>query len=282
MSSEPQPKTLSHVEITTYRVGMLRARISSVHFCSRLKEATFQKYAYADDLQLLYASQDWKAVEDTISQNMTPLSAYLETWRLKLSNTRTVTAVFHLNNREAKREHDVYSNGDLLPPCSVPTYLGVQLDRLLISVTISRLCAKTLRHSRVVEPTCGIRMECRWQEIALSPLFPRYTPQLGSTHTCLIDSILYNALRIVTGCLRPTPTEDLPVLAGIQPAKLRRLGATLFFANHAIHDPDHVLHGQLFGKQDAHQGRPTSRRPFVPVAWKLLDSLFFGEYFKSP
>ena len=93
-----------------------------------------------------------------------------------------------------------------------------------------------------------------------------------STHTRLIDSILNDALRIVTGCLRPTPTEDLPVLAGIQPAELRRLGATLSLANRAIHDPDRVLHGQLVGQQDAHQGRLRSRRPFVPAAWKLLGS----------
>ena len=62
---------------------------------------------------------------------MTTLSAYLQTWRLKLSNTKTVTAAFHLNNREAKRELNAYNNGNLLPPCPVPTYLGVELDRSL-------------------------------------------------------------------------------------------------------------------------------------------------------
>ena len=67
--------------------------------------------------------------------------------------------------------------------------------------------------------------------------------------------------------------KDLPVLAGIQPAELRRLGATLSLANRAIHDPDHILHGQLVGKQDAHQGRLKSRRLFVPAVWKLLGSL---------
>ena len=64
---------------------------------------TSQKYTYADDLALLYASRNWKAKEDTLSQDMTTLSAYLQTWRLKLRNTKTVTAAFHLNNREAKR-----------------------------------------------------------------------------------------------------------------------------------------------------------------------------------
>ena len=44
-----------------------------------LPSMTSQKYACADDLALLYASRDWKAVEDTLSQGMTTLSAYLQT-----------------------------------------------------------------------------------------------------------------------------------------------------------------------------------------------------------
>ena len=45
-------------------------------------------------------------------------------------------------------------------------------------------------------------------------------------------------------------------------------GATFSLANHAMHDPDHVLHGELVGQQDAHLGRLRSRCPFVPAAWK--------------
>ena len=41
-----------------------------------------------------------------------------------------------------------------------------------------------------------------------------------SAHTRLINSVLNDALRIVTGCLRPTLTDHLPVLSGIQPAEL--------------------------------------------------------------
>ena len=78
---------------------------------------TSQKYAYA-------AFQDWKTVEDTQSQDMTKLLASLQTWRVKLSNTKTVTEAFHLNNREIKREFNVYNNGNLLPTCPVPTYFG--------------------------------------------------------------------------------------------------------------------------------------------------------------
>ena len=63
-----------------------------------------RKFAYADNLALLHSSGNWKDLERTFSQDMSTLSAYLQTWRLKLSHTKTVTAAFHLNNREAKRE----------------------------------------------------------------------------------------------------------------------------------------------------------------------------------
>ena len=52
-----------------------------------------------------------------------------------------------------------------------------------------------------------------------SPLTP-YSPAL----------VLYDAFRIVTGCLRPTPIDTLPIFSDIQPAEFRRLGATISFA----------------------------------------------------
>ena len=90
-----------------------------------------RKFAYSDDLALLHCSGNWKDLEATLSQDMSTLSAYLHTWRLKLSHTKMVTAAFHLNNQEAKHELKVYNNSRLLPFCPTPTYLGVKLDRLL-------------------------------------------------------------------------------------------------------------------------------------------------------
>ena len=94
-----------------------------------------------------------------------------------------------------------------------------------------------------------------------------------SAHTRLIDSVLNDALRIVTGCLRPTPTDHLPVLSGIQPAELRRMGATLSLAHRGSLDPDHILYGVLSGSSDNRQVRLRFRRPFVPGARNLLDNL---------
>ena len=94
-----------------------------------------------------------------------------------------------------------------------------------------------------------------------------------SAHTRLIDSVLNDALRIVTGCLRPTPKDHLPVLSGIQPADLRRMGATLSLAHRGFLDPDHILHGLLSGSLETRQVRLRSRRPFVPGARNRLTTL---------
>ena len=63
-----------------------------------------KKFVYADDLALLHSFGNWKDLEGTLSQDMSTLLAYFQTWRLKLSHTKTVTAAFQLNNREAKRK----------------------------------------------------------------------------------------------------------------------------------------------------------------------------------
>ena len=94
-----------------------------------------------------------------------------------------------------------------------------------------------------------------------------------SAHTRLIDSVLYDALRIVTGCLHPTQTNHLPVLSGIQPSELCRMGATLSLGHRGSLDPDHILYGFLSGSSNTRQVRLGSRRPFVPGARNLLNNL---------
>jgi len=49
-----------------------------------------------------------------------------------------------------------------------------------------------------------------------------------------------DALRTVTGCLRVTTADNVPILAGLQPAELWRRGATLSLARRAM-EPGHLL-----------------------------------------
>ena len=182
-----------------------------------------KNFAYADDLALLHSSGNWKDLKGTVSQDMSTLSAYLQTWRLKLSYTKTVTAAFHLNNQEAKRELKLYNNGRLLPFCPTPTYLGVKLERLLtfrhhLVALRKKLSSSVTLLGRLVGSGWGAGAKTlRTATLSLVFSTAEYCAPVWccSAHTCLIDSVLNDALSIVTGCLRPTPTDHLSVLSGI-------------------------------------------------------------------
>jgi len=90
-----------------------------------------------------------------------------------------------------------------------------------------------------------------------------------SAHTRLIDPAINDALRIVTGCLRPAPADNLPILAGIQPAKLCRRGATPSLGRRAM-KPGHLLHSALTRPSGAAARRLKSRHPFLPAAQQLI------------
>ena len=88
-----------------------------------------------------------------------------------------------------------------------------------------------------------------------------------SAHTHLLDRPINDALRMVTGCLKPTPTEYLPVLSGIPPAELRRKAATLSLESQSL-EPGHTLYSYF--KRPMTKRRLKSRKPFVIEAQGLL------------
>ena len=154
---------------------------------------------------------------------MSRLSAYLQTWRLKLKHTKTVTAAFHLNNQEAKHELKIYNNGRLLTFCPTPTYLGVKLDRSLtfrhhLEALRKKLSSRVILLRRLMGSGwgAGAKTLCI-ATLSLVHSTAEYCVPVWchSAHTRLINSVLNDALRIVTGCLRPTSTNHLPVLSGI-------------------------------------------------------------------
>ena len=163
---------------------------------------------------------------------------------------------------------------------SVQPLLGVKLDRSLrfrhhLVALRKKLSSRVTLLRRLVGSGWGAGAKIlRIATLSLVYSTAEYCAPVWcrSAHTRLIDSVLNDALRIVTGCLCPTPTDHLPVLSGIQPAELRRLGATLSLAYHGSLDPDLILHGLLSGSSDTGQVRLRSRRPFVPAARNLLNN----------
>jgi len=182
---------------------------------------------------------------------MASADEYLQTWKLKLSITKTVLAAFHLT-RKLKVSLKSNATTKPLPFCSEPKYLGVTLDRSFtfcrhLESLRKKLTSRVAFLRRLAGSVWGAgATTLRTATLALVHSTAEYGAPVwyGSAHTRLIDLTINDALRIVTGCLRPTPVDNLPILAGIKPAELRRSGSTLSLARHAM-EPDHLLHSAL-------------------------------------
>jgi len=210
----------------------------------------------------MHADGDWQAVERVLRKDMATICEYLQIWKMELSTTKMVSAVFHLNNKDVKRELKVNHNNETLPFCSEPEYLGVTLDRSLtyrrhLESLRKKLTSRVAFLRRLDDSGWGVgATTLQTVSRALLHSTSEYCAAVwcGSAHTCLIDPNINNALRIVTGCLRPTPADNLLILAGTQPTELHRNGATFSVVRRAM-EPGHLLDSAHTCSRSAHARR---------------------------
>jgi len=105
---------------------------------------------------------------------------------------------------------------------------------------------------RTLESACWLRLGCWSNSIETLTLAMVHSTvencspaEYHSAHTRHFDPAMNDALRIVTGCLRPTPVDNLHILAGIQSAELRRKGATTLPLTRRGVEPGHLLHSAI-------------------------------------
>ena len=168
--------------------------------------------------------------------------------------------------------------GRALPFSTTPIYLGVKLDKAFtfrqhLESLRKKLTTRVGLLRRLAGSSWGAgAITLRTATLALVHSTAEYCAPVRcrSAHTRLIDRPINNALRLVTGCLRPTPTDDLYTLACIQPSELRRKRATLPLARRA-QDPKHMFHEMLLFPPYGGHRQLKSRRPFVPAALDLIN-----------
>ena len=161
---------------------------------------------------------------------------------------------------------------------TAPTYLGVKLDRTLTyRQHLDCLKAKTTSRVALIRRLAGTTWGAATKTLRISTQALVYSAAeycapvwCRSSHTKQLDTVLNSAMRTVAGCLRPTPVNQLPILAGIAPPTIRREAAVLALTRNAAKDEDHIRH--LVISERPSPARLKSRRPFAEHAHRLLRS----------
>ena len=184
-----------------------------------------------------------------------------------------VSAVFHLNNKEAKGEVKVNFNAKTLLLCSEPNYLadlGAEQDAH-VSPTPRVTSQKADDTRRSLEAACWLRLGW-WSNNAANSHLSSGPFNRRVLRSCLLPfTNPFTNDNLGTVIPASTPADNLPIFAGIQTAELRRKGATLSPASRAI-EPGHLLQSDLAPSPGGNAWHRQSTHPFAPAAQLMRSS----------
>ena len=189
-------------------------------------------------------------MEEGLNKDTTILVDYLRKWHIQLSISKRVPAAYHLNNREAKRELDVFVDNKRLAFQQAPKYLGVRLDRTLnFKQHIEEVAGNVTSRVSLIRRLAGTTWGASAKTLRISMQAPVFLAAENcasvwcrSPHVKKVDVEINSSLRVISGSLKPTPVFHIPVLAGIAPAGLRRKAATLALTRKAVKHDWHIMH----------------------------------------
>ena len=209
------------------------------------------RFICADDLCITSQESSFKVVEQNLTYSLTLLTEYYAKNHLKPNASKTQVCAFHLRNKEANRPLRVTWSGTSLEYHPNPLYLGVKLDRTLSYRShIPSTKAKVNTRNKILRKLTNSKLGCTSHTLRTSTLALCYTATeyacpvwSRSVHASKLDPALNNACRTITGCLKPTNTSNLHLLAGIAPPEIRRETASRAERLRQSTDPRHPLFG---------------------------------------
>lgn len=237
-------------------------------YTSDIPTTKSRRFMYADDIAMAHQSNSFEEIERVLNEDLEKLSNYFKNWRLRPNVEKTVSCVFHLNNRQANRQLQLrFDSGDVRHE-KFPKYLGIYLDRsLTFKHNMESVRNRLKSRVNIIQKLTGTTWGCSAKTLRIttkamilsvaeycSPVWMR------SAHVKLIDTQINVALRIITGTVHSTPTPWIHVLSNIPPASITREQSAIRECIKFRNNPELPIHTDITSAPI--NQRLKSRKPF--------------------
>lgn len=187
-------------------------------------------FQYTDDIALITQKPKIVECKSMLNEALDNFRFYFSKYRLKLNSSKTVSSLFHLNNKEANIEMEIKSENQIVKHESTPKYLGVILDRTLTyRKHLENTANKIKTRNNMIAMLASTKRRANTKILRTFALALVYSAAeycalvwLNSKHSNKIDIQLNQTMRMIAGSLKSTPLAWLPVMANIPSQGLRR------------------------------------------------------------
>lgn len=195
------------------------------------------KAVYADDL-LIWTTEKYPVLARAkLNKALLTISIYTKLWKMNINKEKTVYTIFSHSKKTATRVYNLKLDSVLLKKEENPTYLGVRLDqKLSLKNFIADLKEKASKRLNIIKHLSSTSWGA--EKNTLRQLYIGYIRSVleyclplqttaNKTQLNTLDAIQNQALRLISGGMRSTPTAACEIDSNIEPLQLRRNRAAL-------------------------------------------------------
>ena len=192
---------------------------------------------FADDLVIWTTNKYPVLARAKLNEALRNISFYCNLWKLKLNQQKTVYSIFTRSPKTGKCEMQLKIDGTPISKADNPAYLGVELDRQLFMTTfIKNMKEKATKRLNLIKHLASTSWGA--DKMTLRQLYLGYVRSVmeyalplqtiaSKSVSGTLEKVQNQALRLVCGGMRSTPTAACEIDANVEPMDLRRERALL-------------------------------------------------------
>ena len=196
-----------------------------------------EKALFADDLVFWHTGKSTIISQRRLQEDLTNLEAYCDFWKLRVNTTKTVYTIFTRSHKNLKAKMNLKIKENHLKKDENPTYLGVTLDRQLnLNKHVENTKKKATKRLNIFKQLASTTWGA--DKNTLRSLYLGYTRSVIDYNIALqnacststkqeLDKVQNQALRLICGGMRSTPTAACEIASNIEPLEIRRKKAAL-------------------------------------------------------